>query len=287
MNWIKKSIKNKFMKSIILLFGIVLFYNCSARKKDSKGDNIIESTEEIIGEQYSLHEKLNIDSLLNSNYAKIIKLNQDELIIPLDSVMESDSSRVVVIGKFINQKDVFAFDFYGNSDACFIDFYKFNTKWEKLKSDKYDFWMLYDFRFENFNNDEDQEILFHGPPNVNGNQLNTIYKFNSKENRFVKSGNFFCNELQFDTNKNLIYFEYGGSWYTPNEKSIFKWIENKILPIKKVRIELKKYNYKSFDQWISYYENPTQDKDTLVLKFKKTYKEKNKKMYDLWENFFE
>lgn len=275
------------MKSIILLFGIVLFYNCSARKKDSKGDNIIESIEEIIGEQNSLHEKLNIDSLLNSNYAKIIKLNQDELIIPLDSVMESDSSRVVVIGKFINQKDVFAFDIYGNYDACFIDFYKFNTKWEKLKSDKYDFWMLYDFRIENFNRDVDQEILFLGPPNVNGNRLNTIYKFDVNEEKFLKSGSFFCNELNVDTNKNLIYFEYGGSWYTPNEKSTFKWAANKILPIKKVSIELKKYNYKSFDQWISYYENPTQDKDTLVLKFKKTYKEKNKKMYDLWENFFE
>lgn len=275
------------MKSIILLFGIVLFYNCSARKKDSKGDNIIESIEEIIGEQNSLHEKLNIDSLLNSNYAKIIKLNQDELIIPLDSVMESDSSRVVVIGKFINQKDVFAFDIYGNSDACFIDFYKFNTKWEKLKSDKYDFWMLYDFRIENFNRDVDQEILFLGPPNVNGNRLNTIYKFDVSEEKFLKSGSFFCNELNVDTKKNLIYFEYGGSWYTPNEKSTFKWAANKILPIKKVSIELKKYDYKSFDQWISYYENPTQDKDTLVLKFKKTYKEKNKKMYDLWENFFE
>ena len=36
------------MKSIILLFGIVLFYNCSARKKESKGDNPSESIEEII-----------------------------------------------------------------------------------------------------------------------------------------------------------------------------------------------------------------------------------------------
>lgn len=287
MNWIKKSIKKKFMKSIILLFGIVLFYNCSARKKESKDDNSSESIEEIIVERNSLHEKLNIDSLLNSNYTKIIKLNQDELIIPLDSVMESDSSRVVVIGKFINQKDVFAFDIYGNSDTCFIDFYKLNSKWEKLKSDKYDFWMLYDFRIENFNRDEDQEILFLGPPNVNGNRLNTIYKFDVNEEKFLKSGSFFCNELNVDANNNIIYFEYGGSWYTPNEKSTFKWAANKILPIKKVSIELKKYDYKSFDQWISYYENPTQDKDTLVLKFKKTYKEKNKKMYDLWENFFE
>ena len=40
-------------------------------------------------------------------------------------------------------------------------------------------------------------------------------------------------------------------------------------------------------EWIRYYENPTQDKDTLVLMFKKTYNEKNKRLYDLWENFFD
>jgi hypothetical protein len=64
-------------------------------------------------------------------------------------------------------------------------------------------------------------------------------------------------------------------------------VNNKIFPIKKVSLELKKYDNKSFDQWIFYYENPTQDKDTLVLKFKKTYNEKNKKLYNLWEHFFE
>lgn len=278
--------KNTFIKSLFFVFSIFFIYSCKSKISQEVNKNPVK-LDILKSETLAFHLKLNIDSLLNSNYDKIIKLNQDRFIIPLDSVMESDSSRVIVIGKFINEKDIFAFDIYGDSDACFIDFYKFNTKWEQLKSDKYDFWMLYDFRFENFNNDEDQEILFFGPPNMNGNKQKTIYKFDSKENRFVKSGSFFCNELQIDTNKNIIYFEYGGSWYTPNEKSIFKWADLKILPIKKVSLELKKYDYKSFNQWISYYENPTQDKDTLVLMFKKTYKEKNKKMSDLWENFFE
>ena len=40
-------------------------------------------------------------------------------------------------------------------------------------------------------------------------------------------------------------------------------------------------------QFIEYYENPTLDKDTLVLKFKKTYNENNDKLYNLWEHFFE
>lgn len=228
-----------------------------------------------------------MDSLLNSYKTKISSLRKDELIFPLDSVIESDSSRVVVIGKFINKIDVFALDIYGTWDKQHICFYKYeNESWQKLKSDAFDSDVLH-FSFENFNNDEDVEILILGHPNMNGNREQTIYKYDYITNVFVKSAAFFCDHLDINSKDNTLFFEYGGSWYTPNEKSTYKWVGNKIIPINKVSLELKKYNYKSFKKWISYYENPTQDKDTLVLKFKKTYKEKNKKMYDLWENFFE
>lgn len=275
------------IKSTILIFGIIIFYACSSKNYQNKGDNPIESIEEIITEPNAFHIKLNIDSLLNSYKTKISDLGKDELILPLDSVIESDSSRVVVIGKFINKKDIFAIDIYGTWDKQHIYFYKYeNEKWQKLKSDAFDSDILH-FSFENFSADDDFEILFLGHPNMNGNRQHTIYKYDSKENYFEKSGEFFCDKLSFDTSKSIIYFEYGGSWYTPNEKSTYKWVGNKIIPIKKVSLELKKYNYKSFKQWISYYENPTQVKDTLVLKYKKTYNEKNKKLYDLWENFFD
>ena len=116
--------KNISLRNIIPVFGIVFFYACSSKSIPST----INSSSEINSETEILkfHKKLNMDSLLNS-YNKSISIN-DELIIPLDSVMDSDSSRVVVIGKFINEKDVFAFDIYGDSDNCFIDFYKFNGK---------------------------------------------------------------------------------------------------------------------------------------------------------------
>ncbi|WP_353076786.1 hypothetical protein [Flavobacterium sp.] len=279
--------KKIIIKSILLIFGILLFYACSSKNFQNKGDNPRESIEEIITKPNAFHLKLNIDSLLNSYKTKISNLDKDELVFPLDSVIESDSSRVVVIVKFINKKDVFAIDIYGNWQTQNIYFYKFgNGVWEKLKSDTFDSDILH-FSFENFSTDDDFEILFLGHPNMNGNRQHTIYKYDSKENYFEKSGEFFCDKLSFDTCKSILYFEYGGSWYTPNEKSTYKWVGNKIIPIKKVSLELKKYNYKSFKQWISYYENPTQDKDTLVLKYKKTYNEKNKKLYDLWENFFD
>ncbi len=278
--------KNISLKNIILILGIVFFYACSPKIIQNKDS--YESVEETgladFVENIKFHQKLNIDSLLNS-YNNSISTSE-ELIIPLDTVVESDSSRVVVIGKFINEKDIFAFDIHGTWDKQHIDFYKYDGTWQKIKSDFYQEDVLH-FSFENFNTDQDTEIMFLGHPNMNGNRLRIIYKYDVDENQFVKSGSFFCDHLNLNSKDNILYFEYGGSWYTPNEKSTYKWVGNKIIPIKKVSLELKKYNYKSFKQWMLYYENPTQDKDTLELKFKKTYNEKNKILYGLWENFFE
>jgi hypothetical protein len=287
MNWIKKSIKNKFMKSIILLIGIVLFYNCSARKKDSKGDNPSESIEGIILEPNLFHEKLNVDSLLNSYNDEILQLKENEFIYPLDSIIDSDSSRVIVIGKFINKSDVFALDIYGNWQTQNIYFYKYDDKWKRIESDDYN-WDVLSFNFQNFNFDEDNEILIKGHYNMNGNQQNTIYKFDTKTNKFIKSCSLFATELSYDNNKNLVYYQYFGSWYMENIQTIYKWKNNKLIPEKSVVKQYKNTSeLNNGKEWIQYYENPTQDKDTLVLKFKKTYKEKNKKLYDLWENFFE
>jgi len=278
--------KKIIIKSILLIFGIIIFYACSSKNYQNKGDNPRESIEEIILKPNLFHEKLNIDSLLNSYNDEILQLKENEFINPLDSIIDSDSSRVVVIGRFINKSDVFALDIYGNWQTQNIYFYKYDEKWKRIESDDYN-WDVLSFNFQNLNMDDDNELLIKGHHNMNDNQQNTIYKFDIKEEKFVKSGSFFCDELNIDSKNNIIYFEYGGSWYTPNEKSIFKWVNNKIFPIKKVSLKLKKYDYNSFDQWICYYENPTQDKDTLVLKFKKTYNEKNKKLYNLWEHFFE
>ncbi|WP_288980422.1 hypothetical protein [uncultured Flavobacterium sp.] len=275
------------MKSIILLFGIVLFYNCSARKKESKGDNPSESIEEIILEPNLFHKRLNIDSLLNSYNDEILQLKENEFIYPLDSIIDSDSSRVVVIGKFINKSDVFALDIYGNWQTQNIYFYKYDDKWKRIESDDYN-WDVLSFNFQNFNFDEDNEILIKGHHNMNGNQQNTIYKFDTKTNKFIKSCSLFATELSYDNNKNLVYYKYFGSWYMDNVQTIYKWNNCKLIPLKSVEKQYKNTSeINNGKEWIRYYENPTQDKDTLVLKFKKTYNEKNKKLYDLWENFFE
>ena len=276
------------IKSILLIFGIIIFYACSSKNYQNKGDNPRESIEEIITKPNAFHIKLNIDSLLNSYKTKISNLGKNELIFPLDSVIESDSSRVVVIGKFINKKDIFAIDIYGNWQTQNIYFYKFvNGVWEKLQSDDY-YWDIVNFCFGNFNNDEDAEILFLGHSNMNGNRENTIYKYDKSENKFVKSIGLFTTELSFDSISNLVHYQYSGSWYMNSIQTEYKWNNCDLIPLKSVEKQYKNTSeMNNGKEWIRYYENPTNDKDTLVLKYKKTYNEKNKKMYDLWENFFD
>lgn len=280
--------KKIIIKSILLIFGILLFYACSSKNFQNKGDKPRESIEEIITKPNAFHLKLNIDSLLNLYKTKISNLDKDELIFPLDSVIESDSSRVVVIGKFINKKDVFAIDIYGNWQTQNIYFYKFgNGVWEKLKSDDYN-WDIVNFSFENFNNDEDTEILFLGHSNMNGNRENTIYKYDGSENKFVKSIGLFATELSYDPISNLVHYKYSGSWYMNSTQTEYKWSNCKLIPLKSVEKQYKNTSkMNNGKEWIRYYENPTLYKDTLVLKYKKTYNEKNKKLYDLWENFFD
>jgi hypothetical protein len=276
------------IKSTILIFGIIFFYACSSKNYQNKGDNPRESIEEIINKPNAFHLKLNIDSLLNSYKTKISNLGKDELIFPLDSVIESDPSRVVVIGKFINKNDVFALDIYGTWDKQYIYFYKYeNETWKKLQFDD-DNGDILDFSFENFNNDEDAEILFLGHSNMNGNRLHTIYKYDESENKFVRSISLFATELSYDLISNLVHYQYFGSWYMNSIQTEYKWYNYKLIPFKSVEKQYKNTSeMNNGKEWIRYYENPTQDKDTLVLKFRKTYNEKNKKLYDLWENFFD
>ena len=280
------------LRNIIPVLVIVFFYACSPKISQNKGDNSSESVEESsfvdFIENVRFHQKLNIDSLLNSYQTKIPNLGKNELIFPLDSIIESDSSRVVVIGKFINKTDVFALDIHGTWDNQQIYFYKYeNETWEKLQSDNYSEDIL-DFRFQNFNADEDAEILLLGHANMNGNRQHTIYKYDAEANEFIQSISLFATELSYDSISNLLHYQHFGSWYMASNQTLYKWKNAKLIPIKSVEKQLKNTSeMNNGKEWIRYYENPTQDKDTLVLKFKKTYNEKNKKLYDLWENFFE
>jgi hypothetical protein len=284
--------KNISLRNIIPVLGIVFFYACSSKISQNKGDNPSESMEETsfvdFIENVRFHQKLNIDSLLNSYQTKISNLGKNELIFPLDSVIESDFSRVVVIGKFINKTDVFALDIHGTWDNQQIYFYKYkNETWEKLQSDNYSGDIL-DFGFENFNTDEDAEILFLGHANMNGNRQHTIYKYDAEANEFIQSISLFSSELSYDASRNWVIYQHFGSWYMTSNQTLYKWKNTKLIPIKSVEKQYKNTSeMNNGKQWIRYYENPTQDKDTLVLKYKKTYKEKDKKLFNLWENFFE
>ncbi len=278
------------LKSIILILGIVFFYACSSKNIPSSIDVSSETNSEVETADLKLEKKLNIDSLLNSYNNKISNWKENEVVNPLDS-LEEETSDVVFIGKFINKKDVFALHVIYQEDwnKQKIDFYKFdNGKWNKLISDAYNSDYSY-VQFNNFNTDEDNEILFLGSGNMNGNRQHTIYKFDESENKFVKLCSLFATELSYDSKSNLVRYQYFGSYYMDQIQAEYKWNNNTLIPVREIRKRLKIRKLSDeqvFDakEIIYYYENPTQYKDTLVLKFKKKY---GRKGIELWENFFE
>jgi len=283
------------LKNIILILGIVFFYACSPKIIQNKDDSPYESVEETgfvdFVENIKFHQKLNIDSLLNSYNSKISNWKENKVVNPLDS-LEEDTGDIVFIGKFINKNEVFALHVIYKEDwnKQNIDFYKFdNGKWNKLISDDYNYDYSY-VQFDNFNTDEDNEIVFFGSGNMNGNRQHTIYKFDESENKFLNLASLFATELSYDSKSNLVRYQYFGSYYMDQIQAEYKWNNNTLIPVREIRKRLKIRKLSDghvFDakKIIYYYENSTQDKDTLVLKFKKKFGRKG--TVELWENFFE
>ena len=167
-----------------------------------------------------------------------------------------------------------------------IDFYKLQDKnWNYLNSLEVSD-VLY-FTEVDLNNDGVKEIQSIGHNNMNGNCLNNFFSYNKLENKFVNGDGFFSSLYEFKPAKSRIEVTYEGSWYMPNTKTIYYWKNNKLIPYKEVELALKIADMKHEARYILYSENLNLDRDTLVLKFKKTYREKDKKMKTLWENFFD
>lgn len=281
--------KKIFLKSIIPVLGIVFFYACSPKIIQNIDDDSEESDFVDFIENLRFHQNLKIDSVLNSYNNKISDWKENEVINPLDTLNE-DTGDVVFVGKFINKKDVFAINVYGDWSKQKIDFYKFDIEkgnWYRIKSDNYNSDYSY-VDFKNFNDDEDNEIIFFGSGNMNGNRLNTIYKYDAQENKFVKSCSLFTSELTYDSKSSLVRYDYSGSYYMDQIQAEYKWNKNKLIPIREIRkrLKIRRMTDEVFDakEIICYYENPTHDKDTLVLKFRK---KNGRKGTELWENFFE
>lgn len=195
----------------------------------------------------------------------------------------SENPNLLFAGRLIGDEKFYGID-YSCKDSLLV-FYRLDDEtWNVIGREKVD--DFYTIEFEDLDGDKRNEIITSTFPNMNGNSFKEVFYCSQKKDTIKYAGNF-SSHYTVNLAKKRVEVEYGGSWYANLEKTIYEWHDEKLIPIKEVVLSLKKSDMKHDAQFISYYENPTRDKDTLILKFKRTYREKNMKLYNLWENFFD
>lgn len=255
---------------------IVFIYSCTSKKIAYKR----EVEEEVFA---------NSDTVIDA--VKLLSKNLDKLKMYSDSIFYlrsnfyidcSENPNLLVAGRLIGDEE-----FYGVDYSCkesLLVFYRLDDDiWNVIgREEANDF---HSIEFEDLDGDKRNEIITSTFPNMNGNSFKEVFHFSQKSDTIKYAGGF-SSRYEVNLFKRRIEVEYYGSWYANQSKTIYEWRDEKLIPTKKVVLSLKKADMEHDAQFISYYENPTLGKDTLVLKFKKTYREKNKKLYNLWENFF-
>lgn len=233
---------------------------------------------------------IDVDKVLD-DWGSIVESypEKDSIFYPLGyTTMEEDTSRLIAVGRFIDGKMLNAVDISAPDEGV-ATFYAYRKhKWEKIGQYPIEN-NVYSLEFEDYDGDGQNEIKARGASNMNGNYSNYFYSYSGKENKVNYAGNFYSGQFEMQTRngEERINVNYEGSWYMDQEKTVYRWHEGKLLPLKQVVLSLKKADMKHHAHFISYYENPTTDKDTIVLQFRKNYSERNKKLNDLWEHFFD
>lgn len=265
---------------IIFILFILYFWNFDNRKisipsvpSDSIAvdlKNSVKKTEKFLNELIpSLKEFIKVDT-------SIIFYNNFET--------DEQYKPILVIGKFIDSTKIYAVDISVTDKL--INFYYFdNIKWRLVGSKKLDI-EVFKVEFEDLNGDNKNEIIATSFYNMNGNRWMEVYSRSSKTDSIKYAGNFTTN-YKVNKSDKTIEVTYGGSWYMDQEKTLYQWNQDKLIPVKKAVHGLKEKIMTCTDYFIEYYENPTLDKDTLILKMRESYDEKNEKQKKLWDNFFD
>lgn len=288
--------KTDLIIAVLLLFTVL---SCKSNKSNltkSESDSISDTTivintDTVTYQKVQEDEKeivVNIDSVLKANINIKIEY-QDSLVyvLGIKEFYDTANGQIVAFTKLKDNNELFAI-VYPNT---FEDENQTNVLFYMLKHDewilisKFDFERVFYFEIVDINNDGVREIQSIGYPNMNGNYWNNFYSFSKEENKFIDGGGFFSSMYEFKPQLNRIEVEYGGSWYTPNSKTIYYWKNQKLIPFKEVEVGLKIADMKHNAQYIKYSENLILEKDSVQLVYKKSFR--GKKLNQFYDNFFE
>ncbi len=189
-----------------------------------------------------------------------------------------------IVAKFINNTQIFALNYIPQDTL--IRFYRLDTnKWKIIGSHKaIGEEMTFLVNFIDMDNDGDNEIIVRTPPNMNGNTWQDVFHYSKTKDSIQYAGSF-STDFEISKEYKTVKITYEGSWYAPLTKTLYKWHNEKLIRVKEIELALVNSDIRNDERIFRYYENPTTDQNSLILKIEAPYKkEKYKK---LWDNFFE
>ncbi|MGC4041269.1 MAG: hypothetical protein QM710_10905 [Flavobacterium sp.] len=275
------------MKTLFSTLLICLFVSIEAVQASSIISNHTAIDTPTVTQKLSASD---VEKILNSYLREVEACTKkDSVFYPLGySEMIDDNSPLIAMGRFVDREKIYAVAI-SSDDNPDVTFYCYeDNKWGTIGNYKASM-DVYRLDFRDFDGDGRNEIVTSGHGNMNGNYSNDFYYCSSKTNSINFAGTFFCryDDSQIDTARMIIKVEYFGSWYANNERTIYKWVNGYLVAQKQLVIGLKNADGKHSAQFMEYYESPNPEIENLVLKFRKTYRESDKKLNYLWEHFFD
>lgn len=250
------------MKNISIVFISILFTCCISKSKN------IEETGSI--------------SYLDSIIPYMEDFAKNTMII-FDWRFAEDESIIGVVGKFIDSTKIYALSIL--PEDTLISFHSFNdNSWQQIGTHKAISDAIFQIDFIDMDNDMKNEIIVRTPPNMNGNTWQDIFRYSIDYDSIELAGNF-STDFEIKKESKTVEETYEGSWYMTPTKALYQWHNNKLIAIKLIALPLVESDIRNDDRIFYYYENPSLDKDTLILKIRTPYK--GKKYKDIWDNFFD
>lgn len=265
------NISTIFTKSIIILCGFIII-SCS-----NKPTKIYTNKEFLTA---VLDSTKTTKDLLNKFTPSIVAI-ADSTYYGEQEYIENDTvSRSLFMGKFID-KSIIAIEIRFK-DTC-INFYKLSDKtWKLIGTEKTQI-PIFNIKFEDLNGDKHNEIITSTAPNMNGNTWQEVYIQNNGKIKYAGS---FSTDYKINNDKKEIEESYEGSWYMSRTKTLYRWIDYQLIPVRQVVLNIDPSSYENPKVTFEYYENKSNTMNGLTLKFKEPYLH-NEKQNKIWDNFFE
>lgn len=145
-----------------------------------------------------------------------------------------------------------------------------------------------DIYFEDMNFDGTNELVIAASPNMHGNVARDIYSWNKSSDKLEHVGSLW-GSVEEKPEKQEIWEESIGSWYTDNVRTVYGWKVGKLIPKRQIRREPKEETMYNETFIVKYLVNPFYEKgiDSLVVRFRGTETDTHPKYKRMWDGFFE